>query len=70
MRQTKNVETLERWYDLVGVDVRGFVRDVDDYLIADCFTCRECGCTFTVDANRARNRHRCPYGCNKGLRLR
>lgn len=65
MKLTRNPVTLERWYAKHGVDVINVVRTLEGYLVADGFRCRVCGTTFLPDGPRIRNRHRCPYGCNK-----
>lgn len=65
MKLTKNSETLERRYAKLGVDVIKVVRTLEGHLVADGFRCRYCGTTFLPDGPHIRNRHRCPYGCNK-----
>ncbi len=69
MKPTKNITTLERRYDNLGVDVTTVVNTVEGYLIAEDFQCRSCGTNFSPDAKRVRNRHRCPNGCNAGKSL-
>lgn len=61
---TKNTETLERRYAKLGVNVLNVVRTLEGYLVADGFRCRVCGTSF-LPGRRIRNRHRCPYGCNR-----
>ena len=65
MKLTKNSETLERRYAKLGVDVIKVVRTLEGCLVADGFRCHVCGTTFLPDGPRIRNRHRCPYGCNR-----
>ena len=64
MRFAKNMETLERRYAKLGVDVINVVRTLEGYLVADGFCCRVCGTRF-LPGSKIRNRHRCPYGCNR-----
>ena len=64
MKATKNIETLERHYDKLGVDVVKVERTLEGDLIADGFCCKTCGNLFMPDGPRVRNRHRCPNGCN------
>jgi len=64
MKLTRNMETLERQYAKLGVDVIKVVHTLEGYLVADGFRCRVCGTMFLPDGPRIRNRHRCPYGCN------
>lgn len=63
MRLTKNVETLNRRFDKLGVSVVKVASTVEGYLIADGFRCHSCNTVFMP--NGIRNRHRCPYGCNR-----
>lgn len=64
MKFTKNMETLERRCAKLGVDVINVVRSLEGYLVADAFRCRVCGTRFWPGP-RIRNRHQCPYGCNR-----
>jgi hypothetical protein len=67
--KVKKLEILQRRYEALGVRVEQHVVDMVGYLIGTTFRCNECGCQFSLDAKRARNRHRCPNNCNKGLPL-
>lgn len=69
MKLTRNMETLERSYAKLGVDVVKVETTLDGDLVADGFRCQTCGTVFMPDGPRVRNRHRCPYGCNKGFSL-
>lgn len=70
MKPTKHITTLERRYHKLGVDVVKVLSTVDGDLVADGFRCRTCGTVFMPDGPRIRNRHRCPYGCNKDAGVR
>ena len=65
MTPTKNLETLERQFARKGVEVEQVAETADELLVAVGFRCRECGTAFCPPADRLKNRHVCPQGCNK-----
>lgn len=62
-------EKMERQYAKVGVDIYACEWAVDGEPVATGFRCQTCGCAFSPDAKRSRNRHRCPNNCNADLTL-
>lgn len=67
MKPTRNMDTLERRYHKLGVDVVKVERTLDGEFVANGFCCKTCGTVFIPHGPRIRNRHRCPNGCNKGI---